>query len=197
MDIIILFWTHWNHEALHIHKNLMLSLTCTWWTWWGEQSCRWSSTDSRIDNWKNCSNQTQGKSASGNSFWMLVKTVAFIFPWFTSKCTVAEIYAVQRKNWSWQNASIHLKNKKKRAEDRKYSHISNELSTTILQRHLSEHHNKKFCTINIKAKTTTIWEDVQQARQAWDIQKDLHLRMPWYWIPEKISVYLQQGAGQL
>lgn len=175
----------------------MLSLTCTWWTWWGEQSCRWSSTDSRIDNWKNCSNQTQGKSASGNSFWMLVKTIAFIFPWFASKCTVAEVYAVQRKNWRWQNASIHLKNQKKGAKDHKYSHISNELSTIILQRHLYEHHNNKFCTINIKAKTTTIWEDVQQARQAWDIQTDLHLRMPWCWIPEKVSVYLQQGAGQL
>lgn len=96
---------------VNIHKRIytfVWILTCTWWTWWGEKSCWRTSTNSRVDNWQNSGQQSQGKGASGNSFRVLVKAIAFIIPGLTGKPTVAEVHAIHRYNWSWQNAATNL-----------------------------------------------------------------------------------------
>lgn len=96
---------------VNIHKRIytfVWILTCTWWTWWGEKSCWRTSTNSRVDNRQNSGQQSQGKGASGNSFRVLVKAIAFIIPGLTGKPTVAEVHAIQRYNWSWQNAATNL-----------------------------------------------------------------------------------------
>lgn len=103
------------HHVNWLHKTCMAKIytsskiTSTRWTWGGEQSCRWSGTDRRIDNWQNCCKQAKSECPSRNSFWMLVKAITLIFPWLASKSSVAEVYTVQRNNRGGQNASTYLK----------------------------------------------------------------------------------------
>lgn len=88
--------------------TLLLSLTSARRSWRWEKGGGGTSTDSRVHDREDSSEQANGKAAGGDSSWVLVEIIALIVPWLTSKSTVAKVGAVERDYWSRKKATVNL-----------------------------------------------------------------------------------------